>query len=147
MYNKGLGMGLINHSKNIKVMLVVFLHTSWISKTQCPRFAEESLFQKLGCNLTILCLWIKKIILPIFVLLHSCIWWIMNCFNYFIMNMHLINHWYIYKIFLEEFVLCRWIGEALEALEETERGEDQTWINRHKLGMLSFLPIPNSIYT
>ena len=75
---------------------MVCLQTSWSSKTQCPRFVEESLFQKLGCNLTILCLLIKKVLLPIFVLLHSCIWWITIFFNYFIMNMHIINHWYIY---------------------------------------------------
>ena len=77
-------------------MLVVCLQTSWSRKTQCPQFAYESLFQKLGCDLTILCLLTKKVLLPIFVLLHSCIWWIMDCFNYFIMNMNLINHWYIY---------------------------------------------------
>ena len=49
--NRGLGMGLINHSKKREVMLVVFLQTSWSSRTYCPWFAQESLFQMLGCNL------------------------------------------------------------------------------------------------
>ena len=48
----------------------------------------------------------------------------------------------IYEILLEEFVFYRWIRESLEALKETERGEDQAWINRLKPGMLSLLPIP-----
>ena len=54
--------------------------------------------------------------------------------------MHFTNHWYIYEILLEEFVFHRWIGRALEALKEIERGEDQAWINHHKSGkQASFL--------
>ena len=39
------------------------------------------------------------------------------------------------------------IGEALESVEATGRGEDKAWINFHKPGLQSFLPIPISIYT
>ena len=39
------------------------------------------------------------------------------------------------------------IGEALEAVEATRRGEEKAWINRHKSGLQSALPIPISIPT
>ena len=39
------------------------------------------------------------------------------------------------------------IGESLEDVEATGRGEEKAWINRHKQGLQSFLPIPISIYT
>ena len=37
------------------------------------------------------------------------------------------------------------IGEALEAVEATRRGEEKAWINYHKPSLQSFLPIPVSI--
>ena len=39
------------------------------------------------------------------------------------------------------------IGEALEAVEAIGRGKEKVWINRHKPGLQSFLPIPISIST
>ena len=39
------------------------------------------------------------------------------------------------------------IGEALEAVEATGRGEDKDCINFHKPSLQSFLPIPISIPT
>ena len=39
------------------------------------------------------------------------------------------------------------IGEALEAVEATRRGEEKDWINHHKPGLQSFLLIPISITT
>ena len=47
-------------------------------------------------------------------------------------------------MFLEEFSFTGELGPTLEALKEIERGEDQAWINRHKLGKSSLLPIPIS---
>ena len=40
-----------------------------------------------------------------------------------------------------------WLEKALEAVEATGRGEEKDWINRHKLGLSHFLPIPISIST
>ena len=122
-------------------MLVVCLHTYWSSRTQCPQFAEESLFQKLGCNLTILCLLIKKVLLPIFVLFHSCIWWIMNCL--IILSWTCIS--LIINMYIQDIarIICllqvNWRSPRSFGRDWKRRSQD--WIIRHKLGMLIFLPI------
>ena len=65
----------------------------------------------------------------------------------FTMNMFLINHWFIYKIFKERTCSLQEIGEALEVVEAIGRGEEKAWINHHKLGLQFFIPIPISIST
>ena len=37
------------------------------------------------------------------------------------------------------------IGETLEVMAATRRGEEKAWINCHKPGLQGFLPIPISI--
>ena len=49
--NRGLGEGIRESILERKVMLVVYLQKSWISKTQSPLVTEESLSQALGCTL------------------------------------------------------------------------------------------------
>ena len=52
----------------------------------------------------------------------------------------------MYEILLEELALSRWREATLEALEKVEVSENQAWINHHKLGKPSSLPILISIY-
>ena len=61
--------------------------------------------------------------------------------------MFFINHWYIYNIFAEINCSLQVIGESLEAVEATARGKEKAWINRHKLGLQNFLPVPIPIST
>ena len=124
-------------------MLVVFLQISWSSRTQCPWFVEESLFQKLGCNLTILCLWIKTFLLPIFVLLISHVWCIMNDFNYFIMNMDFTNHWYIYMRYcFKNLSFTGELGEPWKLWRREKEEKIKLWstvINRVSQAFFLFL--------
>ena len=61
----------------------------WSSRTQCPWLQRSPCVRSWVVFLPIHCLLIKRILLPIFVLCFSHVYWLMNDFSY-VINMHFI---------------------------------------------------------